>query len=451
MRLLPTTSRGTWLLAAAVWLAGSAAAWSVLPARPRAVVPGRDAGVPLNFTDDGRACFGQDYGTVHDRNGFLLRSRAAPDAPQPDGPFRLWDVATGRRIGEWPSGKGGVTTLAVARTPDGYAAVVRPTGIPGARAALLDLATGRRDELPWPDIEWGDQVRLTPDGRFLVGLTGADGGRRAEWWDRRERRVVRSHACSLPPVLTPDGGTAVFVEPSDDPARAHVLARDLDADRVLWRFTPPGGVDGLSLSPDGASLAVSLDAGAVIVDARRGRARARVPRWGPLTWSPDSRHLMVHEVGETANWVSLWDASTGRCVRRRDLSEIGAPVFDPTPAGGLVCCGDRFGGPTSAVERRLSGLPVIGPWFGTTRLRLLVFDAVGDREVGRLVAGDLQRYHLAPGGRTVLVVGMDGRLEFWAVPPRTPLPWLAAAAGVWAVPVAWLARRRVRRLRAVPV
>src|SRR5262245_41339527 len=39
MRLLPRTARGTWLLAGAVWLAGCAVVWWVLPARPRAVWP----------------------------------------------------------------------------------------------------------------------------------------------------------------------------------------------------------------------------------------------------------------------------------------------------------------------------------------------------------------------------------------------------------------------------
>jgi hypothetical protein len=37
----------------------------------------------------------------------------------------------------------------------------------------------------------------------------------------------------------------------------------------------------------------------------------------------------------------------------------------------------------------------------------------------------------------------------WDIPPRKSLSWLAIAAGVWALPVAWFARRRVRRKSAV--
>src|SRR5262245_41398443 len=42
MRLLPRTSRGTWLMAAVTWLAGCSAVWWVLPVRPRAawLMPG---------------------------------------------------------------------------------------------------------------------------------------------------------------------------------------------------------------------------------------------------------------------------------------------------------------------------------------------------------------------------------------------------------------------------
>jgi hypothetical protein len=38
-------------------------------------------------------------------------------------------------------------------------------------------------------------------------------------------------------------------------------------------------------------------------------------------------------------------------------------------------------------------------------------------------------------------------LHVWDVPPRKPLTWFAAGAVLLILPLAWLARRRVRRLR----
>jgi hypothetical protein len=52
-------------------------------------------------------------------------------------------------------------------------------------------------------------------------------------------------------------------------------------------------------------------------------------------------------------------------------------------------------------------------------------------------------------GRTLVVQDSitGGALRVWDIPPRKPLAWLLAAAGLLALPVAWLARRRARALR----
>jgi hypothetical protein len=53
----------------------------------------------------------------------------------------------------------------------------------------------------------------------------------------------------------------------------------------------------------------------------------------------------------------------------------------------------------------------------------------------------------SPDGRSFAALDTAGNIAIWDLPPRKPLGWFALAAGVLALPIAWLARRRVRRLR----
>jgi hypothetical protein len=55
----------------------------------------------------------------------------------------------------------------------------------------------------------------------------------------------------------------------------------------------------------------------------------------------------------------------------------------------------------------------------------------------------------APDGQSLAACDPTGRLTLWDVPPQKPLAWFAAAAALLVLPVAWLARRRVRWLQSV--
>jgi hypothetical protein len=81
--------------------------------------------------------------------------------------------------------------------------------------------------------------------------------------------------------------------------------------------------------------------------------------------------------------------------------------------------------------------------------RVRFIDVPTGREIGRLPARPLanrQEDGFAPDGR--LYIASDGHnLHAWGVPPSRPLVWVFTTAGLTAPPLAWLARRRVRRLR----
>src|SRR5262245_27024506 len=139
MRLLPRTPRGTWLLAAVMWLAGCAILWWQLPDVPRLVVSAEGAYV-AGFTDDGR--WVQGHGNY---------SAERPDAPVGDGPFRTWDPRTGRLAASWQKPDGATVLWHPWSDLFGKYAIIlfAEDGPDGGRTCHYDLVTGRRETLPW--------------------------------------------------------------------------------------------------------------------------------------------------------------------------------------------------------------------------------------------------------------------------------------------------------------
>jgi hypothetical protein len=56
----------------------------------------------------------------------------------------------------------------------------------------------------------------------------------------------------------------------------------------------------------------------------------------------------------------------------------------------------------------------------------------------------------SPTGETVAIFqsGSNNSWQIWDIPPRKSLTWFTAGAALLALPIAVIARRRVRKLRA---
>jgi hypothetical protein len=468
MRLLPTTRRGTWALAFAVWLAGCAAVWFVLPVRPIVVLPPGNAGYPILFSGDGRMILTREFGTEK-VCPLLEQLRLGPDH-YPNGPFRLWDATTGRALLTWapPSPEASVLKLA----PDGSSALVSRIAELD-RTGLIDLTTGRREDLPWTIYGRAD---FSADGRYLVADAVSDNGYETLWWDLRARRVVGTVRDAELMALATDGKWASISVRQEEGRPVTVTVREPVTGRELSRYRRDKPFWELSFSRDGAYLLAADGESFEAVDVADGRVCLRLPqpRW---VFDLSKAHLPqpysvsvlsnAHQVAtieteecDFPNWDQaylVWrDLPSGQIVRRTALRTAIPPGWmcvgvKPLPEGGrwlVYCSSDRS---DTFVGKWLSWIPFL-EWLADTDISYwtLILDTRTGEEAARIPG--IGSFLMAPDGQTLLAEGeggspefWNGSLEFWNVPPRKPRTWLAVAAALWALPVAWLARRRMRR------
>jgi hypothetical protein len=447
MRLLPRTPRGTWLLAAAVWLAGCRAFWLALPVRPRAIASDPNIAEVLQFSADGRALLTRAY---------VKPPRTVNDST--DGPYRVWDTTTGRCLGEWlPAGPGPSPKLA----SDGRSAVLM---IPGDDD-LLDVRTGRREHLPRPVH---GPACFTADGRYLAYPTWRiDPTTLAEaydtvWWDRRAGRVANTVTGARMVAMAADGRWVSVREPPGGGGPVTASVREPVTGRELGRFRRDRPFwDPVAFSPGGDHLVVADDTGVSVIEIPDGRECLRLPHGSAVLWPPGTsevftvrqsvtvqhQHIPTDPQAEDTVWLSRWDLSSGQCLgcRRDDIPDRTFREVLGMPTRGLVLV-HTFGPPPDRLDEWLASLPVLGRVINAQSSQGVLLDARTGSVRARFPLPDEFSLRTSPDGHTLLVLTRGGRLEFWDLPPRKPLSWLIAAAVVWALPLAWLARRRARKL-----
>ena len=210
-------------------------------------------------------------------------------------------------VRSWPVGD-----YAGAVSPDGR---VFALGSERGAVRLLDLGSGRIRPLTGGHDGRVLRMRFTPDGRTLV-TTGSDGQVLA--WDVERGTVAQrfaGHSGAIDGLdLTRDGRTLITGS-VDSRAVLWDLAGDRRLDRrfpVGRRFKPPFAPRGIAVSPDGRTLAVTHDDGAVdLIDAmtlrRRRVLRALDDTALSVDFSPDGRLLAVTGFGGR---ITLWNART---------------------------------------------------------------------------------------------------------------------------------------------
>jgi WD40 repeat protein len=189
--------------------------------------------------------------------------------------LRLWDPVTGRPLGRASLDFQGPVT-AVAVSADGK---LIAAGNEEGDCSLWDAATGKKCfAVERPRLDSAVTVlTFSPDGRSLAvihGLvrgrvgTGIDfhdtaSGKRLPSSIHEDGQDGTSSTIHFPPhelVIAPNGQTFVTSSRTDG-----VLVREVATGKVLHHLSPPrsNSIHGLSLSPDGRSLAASTDGGAV--------------------------------------------------------------------------------------------------------------------------------------------------------------------------------------------
>lgn len=213
----------------------------------------------MAFTSDGR-------GLV--TGGGLPWKEAAPaaegeepapsDVPDADGPTaRVWDPATGGKLHDLDPKTGNATSGVAASPAAPVVAVARGDG----KVVLFDLEKKKRHEVEVPGC--GPFVAFSGDGKLVAVAGGAEqadctlvdvgAGQVARALGKRPGEALG------PVAISPDGKTVACASEGVDGVRLH------DAAGGPARALKTGAVASLAFSPDGATLAIGLRTGQVVL------------------------------------------------------------------------------------------------------------------------------------------------------------------------------------------
>jgi WD40 repeat protein len=319
------------------------------------------------------------------------------------GDVRLWDVATHRSIHRRIGSVAEPSLYFVALSPDGK--TLASGGGESAIARLWDVATGR--QIGDPLTGAGSGAAFSPDGKTLA--TGGIEEAAVRLWNAvTSRRIGRPLAGHTRPVVSiafsPDGKT--LASGSDDQTlRLWDVTTRRPIEKKLTGHTDMVFLV-LAFSPDGKTLATSNDDGtvgqwAVATGRQIGGQIGRVSETTvqDVAFSPDGKTLASVSYDDRDPTVRLWAVATGR--------QVGDPLADDTsPASS---------GAFSSVAFSPDGKTLVaGSDDGTVRQ----WDVATGRQIGDPLTdqtGLVLCVAFSPDGKTLATGSDDGTVRLWDV------------------------------------
>jgi WD40 repeat protein/serine/threonine protein kinase/Flp pilus assembly protein TadD len=306
---------------------------------------------------------------------------------------RLWDAATGKRVGPPLVNEGWVSSVAF--SPDGKWAL---TGNWGWTARLWDAATGKPIGEPFRHPEGVQAVAFSPDGKTI--LTSCKDNKSRLWVTATGKMIgqpLENHHFNLQDspayqvAFSPDGKTVLTGCPGREvrlweAATGKPIGRPLVHSDIVYRA---------AFSPDGKTVLTGcFDTKARLWDAATGKLLGSALDHGsrvvPVAFHPDGKAVLTATI---AGIAQLWDPRTGN------------PIGSPMQHGGLIWTADF------CPDGRLI---LTASQDGTARL----WDADTGEPLGQPLMHPVpvKAAHFGPGGRTLVTVGADGLVRLWELP-----------------------------------
>jgi WD40 repeat protein len=265
---------------------------------------------------------------------------------------------------------------------------------------------------------------ISPDGAQLISFVGEDpvNSRGVGVWDLATAKQVR-HLENPNFPYSDFGYFLTYTPDSNAIVEVSNFAAGPDPRVVVWRWAADSG-NRLSAVPPLSDVFVRPH-GQVVGTLGKG-----------LGWS------QLHLSGTEVQFSPALPINRDDIVTQTPWCPSGrvAAVW-PTqwPAPGLATTLAGW-----ATQHRLGWLFPFPKW------RVNFYDATSGREIGPLSLPDGPGFKWAPDGSLIACTLPLGKgVEIWDIPPRKPTGWFALLAAILALPFAWLARRRVRRLRSL--
>jgi hypothetical protein len=482
MRMLPRSARGTWLLAAAAWVGGCVALWYALPEVPRATLR-----LPIDADLVG---FGPNGESA------LTRRDIEPNV----GALDLLELPSGRLLSTFFERYRSDWLTILGKSADHRIWLVGADVAPERQIFKLDLAARTVDALPsrFAELAANWPPTLAPNGRICVfpdpikhAETEHLPGYETVVWDvvnNRQRGVLPGPYSQF--AFSADGRSVAAEVLQQDCVRIF----DLDSLAVRGTLSAPSKsfVNRLVVSDDGTRAAVEFSEspsdqhrGLNRTFINAGPYRAELPRGGLCVQTADlscfdvvtgkasiraklaqsqfaasGRVLIANGGGADDEFICAYDTANGRIrysiprhpVDEWEVSPDGRTLFhipDESPIG-----------PVEKIVHSI-GLPwPFAPAIGYARAQL--YATIDGRHLGSIPArrpktvdfleSPVMAFRWFPDGQTLATMPdpeHSNVWELWDIPPRKPLTWFALAAVGLALPLAWLAGRRIRHLRSV--
>jgi RNA polymerase sigma factor (sigma-70 family) len=389
------------------------------------------------------------------------------------GMVRLWDAAAGKELRRWPASHRYVSGLAF--TPDGN--VLATAGKWDHAIRLWEAATGKELQPVAGHTGMVEWLRFTADNRTM--LSGGRDSKVLEWdlaTGRERRRLVGGppgpgeaiYPATITSDLSPDGATLARANRYTwDPKDAVIRLWDTATGKELRALRGhEASIVWVRFAPGGKLLASGGEDGTRVWDVATGKELYHLPGNGGGAFSPDGRWLAG--AGQTDRTIRLWEAATGKEVRRWEngqedtwrlhfspdgrflassgMVRSGIGVWEVATGKQVLALGTggyidalAFSADTRLLAATVRGSRVLAGGDREESSTILLWEVRSGQEIRRMAVsqGWVWTLAFAPDGRTLASGGGDSTILLWDLTGRkgkagSAAPTPGELAGLWA-------------------